>query len=624
MDSHATCLLWHSAFDIQLRTAEPLALLILEPEKWFIPGHDNDFYNYEPKRLDFEEHNLPYNDWILRVAVAIEQTHCESFLVFQEHIPQFIRNFYKASTYSIWRSIQNHFIFVYTDELLKKPNESDSYLNGYLFFDQPNILLVNAQLRNSSIFEIKTNRFAGSRFESKPQFYTQHIYDAQAEKVIWNSAEDFSSKMKNLQGREVVLGLFNYEPFMLLSYEKQPAMFDRASNKTVAHADGTEVRVILTFCEIYNCTLQIDTSEKSEWGDLYPNGTGVGLMGMVVDRTIDYAIGGLFMWYEVYKQMDMTSFLGRSGITCLVPAPRRIINWALPLQPFQAKLWLCVVLCLFLECLALAGTHHCEFSASEPRWRKSLRFAYVSTLKLFVNQSTHYVAKSYALRTVLLASYMIDIILTTVYGGGLASILTLPKLEEAADSRQRLYEHKMTWTGTSYAWITTIDVNNDDDPVLLGILEHYRVNDAVTMAAKSRTVEMGFVVERMLFGHVANAELIPDNALPRLKLMVDDLYFSYTNAYVPRLWPFCGIHNDFTLAWHSSGFDKYWEWKIVADYMNAHRQNRIVSSKRPNFDIGPVKLGIENFIGLVMLWCFGMSCSVVGFLLELWWLDVKN
>lgn len=37
-------------------------------------------------------------------------------------------------------------------------------------------------------------------------------------------------------------------------------MFDRASNKTEAHADGTEVRVILTFCEIYNCTLQIDTS----------------------------------------------------------------------------------------------------------------------------------------------------------------------------------------------------------------------------------------------------------------------------------------------------------------------------------------------------------------------------
>lgn len=144
------------------------------------------------------------------------------------------------------------------------------------------------------------------------------------------------------------------------------------------------------------------------------------------------------------------------------------------------------------------------------------------------------------------------------------------------------------------------------------------------MAAKSRTEQMGFVVERMLFGHVANAELIPDNALPRLKLMVDDLYFSYTNAYVPRLWPFCGIHNDFTLAWHSSGFDKYWEWKIVADYMNAHRQNRIVSSKRPNFDIGPVRLGIDNFIGLVMLWCFGMSCSLVAFLLELWWIDVKN
>lgn len=183
---------------------------------------------------------------------------------------------------------------------------------------------------------------------------------------------------------------------------------------------------------------------------------------MVLDRRIDYAVGGLLTWYEAYKQLDITSFLGSSGITCLVPAPRRIINWALPLQPFQAKLWLCVILCLTLECLALAGTHHFEFLASEPRWRKSLRFAYVSTLKIFVNQGTHYVATSYALRMVLLASYMVDIILTTVYSGGLASILTLPKLEEAADSRQRLYEYKLMWTGTSYAWISTIEVGNDD------------------------------------------------------------------------------------------------------------------------------------------------------------------
>lgn len=194
------------------------------------------------------------------------------------------------------------------------------------------------------------------------------------------------------------------------------------------------------------------------------------MMGMVLDRTIDYAIGGFYVWHEAYLRMEMTLFLGRSGVTCLVPAPRPIINWALPLRPFQATLWLCVMICLILEGLALTCTRMCEHPSAHPsNWKKSLYFGYVSTLKLFVNQSTSYKTTSYALRTVLLASFMVDIILTTVYGGGLAAILTLPKLEEAADSRQRLYNHKLIWAATSPAWITIFDADSVEVGTGLGL-----------------------------------------------------------------------------------------------------------------------------------------------------------
>jgi len=149
-------------------------------------------------------------------------------------------------------------------------------------------------------------------------------------------------------------------------------------------------------------------------------------------------------------------------------------------------------------------------------------------------------------------------------------------------------------------------------------MEHYRVYDASLISAYSHTEQMGFVVERMQFGHLGNTELIENDALERLKLMVDDIYFAFTVSFVPRLWPHLNAYNDFILAWHSSGFDKFWEWKIAADYMNAHRQNRIVASQRPNLDIGPVQLGIDNFIGLILLWCFGMICSLLTFAIELW------
>lgn len=161
-------------------------------------------------------------------------------------------------------------------------------------------------------------------------------------------------------------------------------------------------------------------------------------------------------------------------------------------------------------------------------------------------------------------------------------------------------------------------------PVLLGLIEHFRVYDAEAIADRSRTEQMGFVAERMQFGHLANADMIPDDALSRLKLMVDDIYFLYTTAYVSRLWAHLDAHSRFVLAWHSSGFDKYWEWKIAAEYMNANRQNRMLASQMPKLDIGPVKLGIDNFIGLILLWCFGMTCSLLAFLGELWFFKFER
>ncbi|KAH8268768.1 hypothetical protein KR018_003833, partial [Drosophila ironensis] len=642
LDSLATCIIWHPAFDLPLGMLGPLPLIVLDPQKWADYADDNDVYDYNGKMREFESNGIAYNDWILRLTVAIERSHCEAFIAFQEQIPEFAAFFYLSSKYSIWRSLRNQFIFIYTEELLKDKDIGD-YLNANIFhglsstpfiqvvfnkthfLDQPNILIVSSAYLNSSLFEIRSSRFVGNRnFEAIPpavEFDLVQLYDAQTKDITSGQriTSDLTGKLRNLQGREVVIGIFDYKPFMVVDHEKQPWVYDRSENKMQVSIDGTDVRLMLSFCELHNCTVQIDTTEPSDWGFIYPNATGYGLVGMILDRKNDYGIGGMYYWYEAYQFMDMTHFLGRSGVTCLVPAPQRMISWTLLLRPFQSLLWMAVMLCLVLECLGLCLTRRCESDAVPGlhTWSGSLSFGCISCLKLFVNQSTSYVTRSYPLRTVLVASYLIDIILTTVYSAGLATILTLPTLEEAADSRQRLRDHRLIWTGTSQVWITTID-QQSADPVLLGLMDQYRVFDAPTISAYSRTEQMGFVVERMQFGHLGNTEFISNEALERLKLMVDDIYFSYTVAFVPRLWAHLSAYNDFILAWHSSGLDKFWEWKIAADYMSAHRQNRIVASQKPSMDIGPVKLGLDNFIGLILLWCFGIICSLLTFAAEIW------
>lgn len=72
MDSHLTCILWHSSFNVRLETQLPV--LIMEPESWQNMEKNED---YEKKRMELDSLNIAYNEWILRLTSAIDQAHCE-------------------------------------------------------------------------------------------------------------------------------------------------------------------------------------------------------------------------------------------------------------------------------------------------------------------------------------------------------------------------------------------------------------------------------------------------------------------------------------------------------------------------------------------------------------------
>ena len=128
--------------------------------------------------------------------------------------------------------------------------------------------------------------------------------------------------------------------------------------------------------------------------------------------------------------VDVTNFIGRSGVTCLVPAPSRIVSWDLPVRPFTTTLWLIIMLVIVMEavCLLLFRyfEKYVENTLDSHAWYTSAAFGFISSSKLFIGQGTDYLTNGYTLRVMLFACYMHDIIVTSVYGGGLSAILTLP------------------------------------------------------------------------------------------------------------------------------------------------------------------------------------------------------
>ncbi|KAM7358164.1 ionotropic receptor 21a-like isoform 2-T2 [Cochliomyia hominivorax] len=606
-----TCVLWSENLDFDLTTSydSKITFLQINPEN-VAESFAKDVYDFSIREKRDNSNGVYYSDFIKKLIAAIEHSHCEGFLVLQENISLFAKAFKKASVYAIWRSINSKFIFAY-----HKEQQSEAYFQDSIFKNQPNILVIEADSYDTSTFILKTNKFVGPNSQNPKELLFLSTFYAPNKTFMPDINLSSLNKLRNLQGREIIVGVFDYRPFVAVDFERYPQYHDRAENnpKHLVHVDGTEVRICHTFCKMYNCSVEFDTAAGDEWGLGYNNYSGYGLVRKLIEGEIHMAMEASYAVHSDYAVIDMTTFIGRSGVTCLVPKASNLVSWDLPLRPFHLTLWLAIMAGLCLETCVLFLSHKFEENTlSHPNsWWSSFEFGYVTSLKLFINQNSHYLVQSHTVRVFLFSCYMVDTILTSVYGGGLSAILTIPTFGESADTVEKLIEFNLTWTGSSYAWIESLISTEMDVSQYLKIFDEMR--------SKAKTHNMAFILERLAFGHFGGGDFITPESLARLKLMRDEIFNQYTVALVPRLWPHLPLYNDLILMWHSSGLDKYWEWKCTAEYLNVNEQSQVENSKYTDYNMGPAKLNLENFAGLVILWVAGMSFSMIVFVGELLW-----
>ncbi|KAM7344265.1 ionotropic receptor 41a [Cochliomyia hominivorax] len=612
------CLIWNSDIEFDLETVNSLEyyttlnINLIKLQKSF----EQDIADFKSLEQQLRGFGLTHNDLTKKLTMSIEKTHCESFLAFQRDILPFIESFINASQYSVWRSKRNRFVFSYLDSDFEK-----NLIEHIFFEEQQSILMISPDASNSDIFNIKTNKYNGPKGEKQYSLELLDRFYASNNTFLYNHPL-FPDKTANLRGREIIVAGFDYRPYFVINYQNQANnSYDVAydgSAKGAVQIDGTEGRVILTFCEIYNCTVWIDSTEANDWGEVYPNLTGDGALGMIVKDMAEISVAAMYSWDVDYLQLDMSMYLVRSGITCLVPAPRRLASWLLPLEPFQFTLWMAVLAYLLIEVISLSFTHKFESNliSEEISWYQSFKFAYVTTIKLFLSQSGNSYVRSLTVRVLLFTCFMNDIILTSIYAGGLASILTIPSYEKAADTVDGMLYHKLKWAANSEAWVSAI--RNTDDERMNEILKNFNIynDDKLELLATTRS-DMGFTVERLPFGHYAIGDYLSSESIDHLKIMKEDLYFQYTVAFVRRCWPLLDRFDQMVYWWHSAGLDKYWEWRVVAVNLNVQKQKQVEATMYSNAEeMGPEKLGMANFAGILLIWVLGISLALVVFLYE--------
>uniref|UniRef100_A0A182SY81 Ionotropic glutamate receptor C-terminal domain-containing protein n=1 Tax=Anopheles maculatus TaxID=74869 RepID=A0A182SY81_9DIPT len=322
--------------------------------------------------------------------------------------------------------------------------------------------------------------------------------------------------------------IFNYEPYTLWNSVDNPddANACYQHNRSLV-LDGTESRLFVEFCAKLNCTLEISLDEAGEWGQIYDNRTGDGIIGAIVERRADVGVGALYSWHHESLFLALSKPISRTGVTCIVPKPLPLSSWMLGILPFSTFLWMAVlatvVVSTIFEVIVSFVTQ--KFKANEAH-RVDVCESMMGVISIFILQAVllRINRNPYTSQMILIGSLLfVGLMIGNAYSGGLASVMTVPRYEKSIDTVQELADRNLRWGSTHDAWIFSIQLATQ--PTIVKLLDNFVTypKDVLHRHAKQRT--LAYSIERLPYGHYAVGDYITDEVSNNYEIMLEDIYW---------------------------------------------------------------------------------------------------
>ncbi|XP_037916610.1 LOW QUALITY PROTEIN: uncharacterized protein LOC119655012 [Hermetia illucens] len=544
---------------------------------------------------------------------GMEQNYCQGFIVFEEDIAVFLEVYDDLYRRIHRRFPRYHFVFIVRElEALK-------YAMDYsVFQDSPDILVI--ERNTESVFRLWTTRFSGPYNQRELILLDSYTGGTH---TFSNKSNLFPNKLTNLMGRPLITGVFTYRPYIVV---KEPDHKEGENVETVegsdnngTYLDGTEGALMLSFCKKHNCTLHLFIEEAAEWGDAYPNFTGTGLLGNLVERKVEVIACALYLWYSYYPYFQYSSVISRTGITAVVPVPKRAVSWRLPLAPFSFELWIWMERYLaFLAISVTLGLSYHSVSNQIAHFFHGL----TTTFRICLGQSTRIPFKTVPEKVSIFCCFIVGLVVINTYGSGLSSFLTIPNYEEAIDTKEQLAEKQQLWGATSEAWVNSID--GTEQFVEKTLVRNFRNLSREDLYQRGLTGKFGFSIERLSYGHFAAGDYITTETMQHLQRMLHDIYYEYCLLMSFKTWPLIEHFNSFILRVQQSGIQSVMEQNAVNRYSNVQVQLQIAIKRENRKTNEPRALGIPDILGVLMVLVFGLTLSLMVFIFEIFKYRIEN
>ncbi|XP_071050261.1 probable glutamate receptor [Onthophagus taurus] len=410
------------------------------------------------------------------------------------------------------------------------------------------------KLSNSDegIFNLYTHKYAA--YHDYNQVYLLDKWFSKNSSFLFGN-NLYPDKLSNQGGRILSIGTITYKPYSVIDY-----------------LDGTELSAVLEAACKYNMTITV-TDFDGDWGDAFENFTGDGVLGNLARDKTDIGFASLFMYSSTYQYLDVTTPLVHTGITALVPSPKK------ETQPVK----------------------------------ETAIITLLETEALFLGKPVSKLPLEFYSRIVYALAMILSLVMATIYTSGLASTMTVPKYKGTIRTLKDLAERGIHWGATSIVWIASI--SDSDNPIYQQIVKSFVIAD-VDNLTRLNSEEFGYAIERLQEGNYALGDYITEDGVKRRRLMDENLFNDYIVMYTRKGSILLPLINKVVLEVSQAGLVEYWEDLAISKYSSTTIQTIVrFSVQSPKPVITP--LTFNHVEGAFIIWAVGIAISIICFIWEI-------
>uniref|UniRef100_A0A182NL37 Ionotropic glutamate receptor C-terminal domain-containing protein n=1 Tax=Anopheles dirus TaxID=7168 RepID=A0A182NL37_9DIPT len=594
------------------------------------------YYSFCSIGKDFLE-DLPVGRILLPADAQLESrllhaidSGCQAFVVDEPGVALFLELYISVHDMARQRSLDKRLILLVTQQ--NRPELFQLLRSHDAFRELPNVLIIVYDGEASQPTALFTTYVTTS--DVLQRSVNVSLEQLPIDWTDWEGCSFFPDTTSDLKGYVLRTSTLNYMPFTGFERVEVGAgnAFDSETGERSIWLDGTELQLLVAFCELRNCNILVFPDDEDTWGEVYPNATGNGLMGSVVERRTDIALGAFYLWLKPYNFSTYTATISRSGVTMLVAKPKMLPFWRTPFLSFSLPLWAAVIVTFFAGSMAawVAGTvrHRLLLVSGHNNARAgddatdliaeqlTLSDAVLMMVGFFVAQSsavrTDLWSCVFLFATLLLAGFMVS----NMYSGGLASIMTVPQYEKSIDTVRDFAATGMTWYGpTPYC---LAEISSATEPHLQQILKTYIPCGIEEMGVYARKGVGGFVIEQAQHGNFAPSDFLDRASSSTLQPLKDFVFTQNCAALMTNTNPLRSDLNAYILAVQQSGLLYHIGTLSAIRYLPTDVMRNIERARMHSHGDGAIRLEIGHFLGAFFILGYGLLVAGLVFVGEVW------